>query len=111
MSSFASKTNLAALKTEVDKIDVDKLKTTPTDLAKLSNVVKNDVVKKTDDNAKVTSIEGQIVGITKNAIDNLADIMKLKAVDTSNFVTRTKFSADTNALDDKTDGVEKKYLI
>ena len=34
VSSFASKTNLAALKTEIDKIDVDKLKTTPTDLAK-----------------------------------------------------------------------------
>ena len=39
VSSFASKTNSAALKTEVDKIDVDKLKTAPTDLAKLSNVV------------------------------------------------------------------------
>ena len=37
--------------------------------------------------------------------------MKLKAVDTSNFVTRTKFSADTNALDDKIDGVEKKQQI
>ena len=36
------------------------------------------------------------------------DITKLKAVDTNNFVTRTKFSADTNALDDKIDGVEKK---
>ena len=47
VSSIASKTNLAALKIEVDKIDVDKLKTTPTDLTKLSNVVKNDVVKKT----------------------------------------------------------------
>ena len=54
VSSFASKTNLAALKSEVDKIDVDKLKTTPTDLAKLSNVVKNDVVKKTDYNIKVS---------------------------------------------------------
>ena len=108
VSSFASKTNLAALKTEVDKIDVDKLKTTPIDLAKLSNVVKNEVVKKTDYNAKVTSIEGQIAGITKNTIHNLADITKLKAVDTSNFVTRTKFSADTNALDDKIDGVGKK---
>ena len=108
MSSFAGKTNLAALKTEVDKIDIDKLKTAPTDLAKLSNVVKNDVVKKTDYNAKVTSIEGQIAGITKNTRDNLADIRKLKAVDTSNFVTRTKFSADTNALDDKIDGVDKK---
>ena len=81
VSSFTSKTNLAALKTEVDKIDVDKLKTTPTDLAKLSNNVKNDVVKKTDYNAKVTSIEGQIEGITKNMIDNLADITRLKAVD------------------------------
>ena len=107
MSSFTIKTNLATLKTEVDKIDVDKLKTTPIDLAKLSNLVKNDVVKKTDYNAKVTSIEGQIAGITKNAIDNLADITKLKAVDTSNFVTRTKSSADTNALDYKIDGVEK----
>ena len=83
VSSFASKTNLAALKTEVDKIDVDKLKTTPIDLAKLSNVVKNDVVKKTYYNAKVTSIEGQIAEITKNTIDNLADITKLKAVDTN----------------------------
>ena len=46
VSSFASKTNLAALKTEVDKIDVDKLKTVPVDLAKLSNVVNNDIVKK-----------------------------------------------------------------
>ena len=46
-SSYALKTNLAALKTEVDKIDTEKLKTVPDDLAKLSNVVKNDVVKKT----------------------------------------------------------------
>ena len=46
VSGFASKTNLAALKTEVDKIDADKLKTAPNNLAKLSNVVKNEVVKK-----------------------------------------------------------------
>ena len=103
-----SKTNLAALKTELDQIDADKLNTVPVDLAKLSNVVKNDVVKKTDYNTKVTSIENQIAGVTKNTSDNLADITKLKAVDTSNFVTRTKFSADTNALDDKINGVEKK---
>ena len=108
VSSYLTKTNLAALKTEVD---VDKLKTTPADLAKLSNVVKNDVVKKADYNAKVTSIEGQIAGITKNTIDNLADITKLKAIDTNSFVTRIKFSADTNSLDDKIDHVEKKYLI
>ena len=77
VSSFASKTNLAALKTEVDKIDVDKLKTVPDDLAKLSNVVENEVVKKTDFSA-------------------------------DNYVTRTKFSTDTNALDDKIDKVDKK---
>ena len=108
VSSYASKTNLAALKSEVDKIDVYKLKTTPIDLAKLSNVVKNDVVKKTDYNTKVTSIEAQIAELAKNTVDNLADITKLKAIYTNSFVTRTKFSADTNALDDKIDGVEKK---
>ena len=59
----------------------------PNDLAKLSNVVKNDVVKKT----------------TYNTLKN-----KVDAIDTSGFVTRTKFTTDTNALDDKTDKVEKK---
>ena len=54
VSSFASKTNLAALKTEVDKIDADKLKIVPVDLAKLRNFVDNDAVKKTDYNTKVT---------------------------------------------------------
>ena len=77
MSSFASKTNLSALKTEVDKIDIDKLKTVPDDLAKLSNVVKNEVVRKTDFSA-------------------------------DKYVTRTKFSTDTNSLDDKIDKVDKK---
>ena len=111
VSSYATKTNLASLKTEVDKIDTDKLKTVPADLAKLTNVVKNDVIKKTDYNVKVTSIEGQITGLTKNTVDNLADIKKLKAIDTNSFVTRTKFSADTNSLDDKIDAAEKKTLI
>ena len=45
-SSFALKSNLASLKTEVDKLDIDKLVPIPNDLSKLSNVVKNDVVKK-----------------------------------------------------------------
>ena len=75
-SSYALKTNLAALKTEVDKIDTDKLKTVPDDLAKLSIVVKNDIVKKTIYNT----------------------LKKVDAIDTSAFVTRTKFTTDTNAL-------------
>ena len=108
VKSFTSKTNLAALKTEVDKIDVVKLKTTPTDLAKLTNVVKNDVVKKTDYNTKVTSIEGQIAGVTKNTLDNLADIKKLKAVDTSNFVLKTKLASDVTTLENKIDTADKK---
>ena len=45
-SSFALKTNLASLKTEVDKLDIDKLAPVPVDLSKPSDVVKNDVVKK-----------------------------------------------------------------
>ena len=87
VGSCASKTNLAASKIEVDKTDIDKLKTIPNDLAKLSNVVKNDVLKKT----------------TYNTLKN-----KVDATDTPGFVTRTKFTTDSNALDDKIDKVEKK---
>ena len=111
VSSFASKTNLAVLKTEVDKIDADKLKTTPADLAKLTNAIEHDVVKKTDYKTKVTSIEAQITGLTKNTADNLADITKLKAIDTNSFINKTKFSANINTLDDKIDGAEEKNLI
>ena len=108
VSSYAAKTNLAALKSEVDKIDADKLKAVPVELAKLSNVVKNDVVKKTDYNTKVTSIENQIAGVTKNTLDNLADITKLKAVDTNNFVLKTKLASDVTNLENKIDTVEKR---
>ena len=108
VSSFASKTNLAALKTEVDKIDADKLKTVPVDLAKLSNVVDNDVVKKTDYSTKVTSIEAQIVGLTENMVDNLGDLTKLKAIDTNSFVLKTKLASDVTTLENKIDTVDKK---
>ena len=46
-SSFALKKNFANLKTEVDKLDIDKLVSVLIDLSKLSDVVKNDVAKKT----------------------------------------------------------------
>ena len=90
LSSYGSKTNLAALKTEIDKIDTDKLKTVPNDLAKLSNVVKNDVVKKTEYNTLKSKVDG---------------------IDTSAFITRTKVTADANALDDQLDKVEKRFLF
>ena len=111
VSSYETKTNLAALKTEVDKIDTDKLKAVPADLAKLSNVVENDVVKKTDHNTKVACIESQIAGVTKNTLDNLGDITKLKAFDTNNFVLKSKLTSDVTTLENKIDTVNKKYLI
>ena len=110
VSSFASKTNLAALKTEVDKIDADKLKTVPVDLAKLTNAVENDLVKKTDNNTKVTTVETQIAGLTKNTVDNLADITKLKAIDTNSFVLKTKLASDVTTLENKIDTADKKIL-
>ena len=57
VSSFALKSNLASLKTEVDKLDIDKLVPVPVDLSKLSDVVKNDVVKKTEYNKLVTKVD------------------------------------------------------
>ena len=68
-SSFALKTNLAVLKSEVDKLDVDKLKPIPTDLSKLSDVIKNNVVKKTDYNKLV----GKIDNIDTNALVKKTD--------------------------------------
>ena len=56
-SSFALKTNLANLKSEVDKLDIDKLKPVTTDLSKLSNVVKIDVVKKVDYKKLVAKVD------------------------------------------------------
>ena len=57
VSSFALKSNLASLKTELDKLDIGKLQTVPVDLAKLNNVVKNDAVKKTEYNKLVAKID------------------------------------------------------
>ena len=55
-SSFALKANLATLKTEVDKSDIDKLVPVHVDLSKLSDVVKNGLVKKTVYNKLVTKV-------------------------------------------------------
>ena len=60
-SSFALKTNLASLKTEVDKLDIDKLVPVLADLNKLSNVVKNNVVKKTVSDELVAKVDHIVV--------------------------------------------------
>ena len=88
--------------------DLRKVKLTGLVLAKLTNAVENDLVKKTDYNAKVTNIESQIARVTKNTLDNLGDITKLKAIDTSSFVLKTKLTADVNTLENKIDTVDKK---
>ena len=58
---------LNSLKSKVDKLDIEKLETTPVDLSKLSNVVKNHVAKKTEYNAKIKSIEDKTPIITNVA--------------------------------------------
>ena len=68
-SSFALKTNLASLETEVDKLDIDKLAPVPIDLSKLSDVVKNDVS-------------------NKAVYDKLA--AKVNNIDNNDFVLKTK---------------------
>ena len=79
-SSFALKTNLASLKNEVDKLDIDKLVPIPVDLSKLSDVVKNDVVKKT-------------------VYDKL--VAKVNNIDTSDLVLKTNYNTDKVQLENK----------
>ena len=56
----------------------------------------------------MTSIETQIAGLTKNTINNLADILRLKAIDTNSFVLKTKLASDITSLENKIDTVDKK---
>ena len=107
VSSYASKTNLAALKTEVDKIDTDKLKTVPEDLAKLSNVVKNDVVKKTDfsfdDYVKKTKFSADT-----NALDDKIDKVDKKIPDVSNLANKSSVTVLIRDLSDRIDKIKIK---
>ena len=79
-SNFALKTNLAHLKTEVDKLDIEKLVPIPNDVSKLSNIVKNNVVEKVDYNKLVS---------------------KVNNIDTSDFVLKTKYNTNKTELENK----------
>ena len=79
-SSFALKTNLANLKTELDKSGTDKLKPLPDDVSKLSNALTNEVVKKTEYNKLVA---------------------KVNNIDTIEFVLKTKYDTDESELENK----------
>ena len=89
--SFPLKSNLASLETEVDKLDIGKLVPDPLDLSKLSNVVKNDGVKKT-----------------------VYDKLVAKSIGTSAFVLKTKNDTDKTELEKnipKTSGLVKKNIL
>ena len=78
------------IKTEVDKLDIDKLVPVPVDLSKLSDVLKNDVVKKTEYNKLVTKVDN---------------------IDSTHFVKKTKYEKDGSDFEDKIHKVDKKYLM
>ena len=78
-SDFPLKTNLASLKTEVDKLDIDNQRQVPVDLSKLSDVVKNDVVKKLYDKL----------------------VTKVNNIYASDFVLKTKYETDKVELEKK----------
>ena len=103
-SSFALKTRLASLKTEVHKLDIDKLAPVPVDLSKLSDVVKNDVVKKTDYNAKITEIENKIPDISglvkKTDYNTKITEIEGKIPDISNLATKTALTTAENKIPD-----------
>ena len=89
-SSFVLQKKLDNLKTEVDKLDIDKLVPVPVDLRKLSDSVKNDVVK-------------------KDVYDKL--VAKVDNINTSGFVLKTKYDTDKSELENKipdTSGLVKK---
>ena len=97
VSSLATKTNLASLKTEVDEIDADKLKTVPADLAKLTNKVANDLVEETDFNA----LENKVTD-NKTRQENLET-----TVQNNHLTTETSI----NNLKTKVDGIDlTKYV-
>ena len=79
-STFGLKSNLASLKNEVDKLDIDKLVPTPVDLSRLIDVVKNEIVKKT-------------------LYDKL--VAKVNSIDTSRFILKTKYDTDKSEIENK----------
>ena len=90
VSRFALKSNLACLKTEKDKLDIDKLVPVPLDLSKLCDAVKNDVVKKIE-------------------YDKL--VAKVNNIDTTGFVSKSTYDTDKSDLDKKISDADKKFLI
>ena len=118
VSSFTLKPNLASLKTEVDKLDIDKLAPVPNDLATLSNILKNDIVQKTEYDKLVTKADS--IDTTKSVLkaahdkDTLESKKKIKLIigetkKEGGLATKNELAAvenkipDINSLVNKTD--------
>ena len=88
-SKFAKKVNLASLKSNEDKLDIDKLVPLPVDFSKISDAVKNDVVKRA-------------------VYDKL--VAKLNNIDTSGFALKKKYDINKSDLGKKISNADKKIL-
>ena len=121
-SSFTLKTNLASLKTEVDKLDIGELVPISVDLIKLSDVVKNDVVKKTvynklvekvdnidasdfvlktNYNTKITELENKILDISNLATKTALTTSEIKIPSVSNLVQKTDYNTKVTEIENK----------
>ena len=133
-SSFALKSNLSSLKTEVDKLDIPKLSTLPTDVAKLSNKVVNDLAEKTDftslkekvtdnkteqDNLEtsINNVKTKVDGIDltkyvkKTDYDTKVGNLQLKIPDVSGLLSTTAFNSKVSELENKIKTAENKADI
>ena len=121
VSSFASKTNpnLASVKTEVDKLDIQKLSTLPTDVAKLNNKVANDLVEETDfdnlkkkvnenetDNGNLETKVDNNDSTTKASINNLKT--KVSNIDLTKYVKKTDYDTEVGNLELKIHNINGK---
>ena len=102
-SNIALKTNLANLKTEVDKLDIDKLVPIPLDLSKLGDVVKNKVVEKTEYNKLVVKVDNIDTSdfVLKTNYNTKITELENKILDTSNLVTKTNCNTKITELENK----------
>ena len=112
-SSFALKTNLASLKTEVDKLDIDKLAPVPVDLSKLSAVVKNDTcdfVIKTNYQTDKTELEKKIPYVTDFVKKAKLTELENKIPDVSSLAIKTALTAVEKKISSVNNFVKKKTI-
>ena len=118
-STFALKTNLSALKSEVDKLDIPKLGTLPTDVAKLTNKVANDLVEKTNFNSLKTKVHNNEtdndnleIKVTNNDLTTKTSInnffKKVNGIDLTAYVKKSDYDTKVGNLELKIPDVSNK---